>query len=101
MTDFTIDEGCYTLFLCHSYLIQFFRSGIPSSYRPDFRGLHDPMGYIMTERLHHVAGVNIPVPLNMFAPQTPLLPPYYGQPPPIQNSGNITYATVICCFKIP
>lgn len=63
-------------------------NGIPSSYRPDYRGLHDPMGYIMSERLHHVTGVNIPVPLNMFAPQTPLLPPYYGQPPPMQNAGQ-------------
>lgn len=63
-------------------------AGLPNNYRPDFRGLHDPMGYIMPERLHHVPGVNIPMPLNMFAPQPPPIPPYYGQPPPMGRSGQ-------------
>lgn len=64
--------------------------GGPGDYRSGptaMGGIHDPMGYIMAERLNSAAaGVNIPVPLSMFMPQPPPMPSYYGQPPP---SGKI------------
>ncbi len=58
-----------------------FRSFVVSApaFRADVRGLHDPMGYILAERLQAApAGVNIPVPVHMFLPQPPPMPPYYG-----------------------
>ncbi|VDP12434.1 unnamed protein product [Soboliphyme baturini] len=62
-------------------------NGMTQGFRQEYRGVHDPMSFLMAERLHSSSALNIPVPLNMFMPQPPPVPPYYGQAP---SSGNKT-----------
>lgn len=64
----------------------------PLNFRPDMRGFHDPMGYIMAERLRNPAGLgNIPMPLHMFMPPPPPHmippPPFYGHPTAATGGG--------------